>query len=248
MTRTAPIHFSHNKKTQSFINKDVVPPCLFEIVCKPTGRRYIGFSKDIATRLPMYRYYLKYSAYYFSSSPFFGSALLQKDIAEHGFGTKDEQTFELNILKALPLDTDDTTGNRAKLAYIKKHGKENVYNRHLEHVGFHRSAFYEIDEEMKALEDARTEIYAEQRRLAEEHKKFHAFASERNRQLLAVRGVNRDDINEEMRTISMKKQELASGLVHQKAHFKAVSVDVKRLHNKLVKKYSNKLQDVAPGG
>lgn len=69
---------------------------VFMFMCKPTGKRYLGYGQNTKGDINSIRFQLKFGSYPTNSN-------LQNDWKEHG-----EDSFEITVLELLQYDKDET--------------------------------------------------------------------------------------------------------------------------------------------
>lgn len=131
-------------------------PAIYEIVCLPTGRRYIGSSSRPDLRRAVHLYWLKNYWKYGCSNIFFGSLALKADVEKYG-----PNSFTMDIIKSIPGATRNIL-NKEERKILETLDKSQLYNKYFLNSAKHKtSVFLEIEPEY-----------------AEFFRKFHAFNAE----------------------------------------------------------------------
>lgn len=233
-SRAIPIGMSKKVRGLSKEKRDNTPG-VYEIVNMITGRRYVGASVEPFARIGVYCYYLKNYGSYFPASPFFGSMQLKLDIEEHGFGTDEQPVYEFNILEF----TDDIAA--AKIKWHKKfRGK--TYNRSIEMRGFKQSVFYELNDEMRKLEDERYVAYHAYHDLIASNNGLAAEFVLDNRLAIidrAQKKITTEEFLDRRHLNAERKKKIAQGVKAAKDKLDDVSARIQYLHGQLVEQYSD---------
>lgn len=243
MSRSKAMHIRMSKKVKAMSADQMdKKPGVYEFVNVITGRRYVGASIEPFSRIGIYAYYLKNYASYFPASPFFGSAQLKADIEEHGLGTAEAPVFEFNILEF----TNDGDIEMAKFKYYKKY-KGKLYNRNIDLLGFKRSVFYELDDDMHKLEDERHTAYHNFNNLTKAHSQLSAEIAKDNKIAVihrAQRKISTIEFKARGQANSEKKRQSAIVVKQSRVALDELIEKIDQLHGLLVEKYSD-VQDVS---
>lgn len=158
----------YGPKTDKMKWETYIQPAVFEIVCEGSGRRYIGASLTPNMRKASYFFNLRNIKFFDRGNIFFGVKAIMDDLEKYGF-----DSFYFEIIKTIPGATQQDL-DKALEKIIKKYPTEQLYNKRLSKIGYARSSFTEIDDEMKQLEDKRAVAYAEMVKQEEIYKKVLA--------------------------------------------------------------------------
>lgn len=143
----------------------VQTPAVYAIVCRPTGRMYIGQSKTPWLRRSVHLYWLK--NFWRSDAPnvFFGNLKVRDDVMEFG-----PECFELVILRSMP---DATTGEliAAETEERQSYPSDQLYNPIVEDE-LQYPKYCNVSLEMRALaeefRDAKKQLVALAKKMRED--------------------------------------------------------------------------------
>ena len=118
-------------------------PCVYAIVCKGSGRMYIGSSKQPDRRRAVHHYWLKRYWEYGTSNVYFGSKKVAEDVEKYGV-----DNFQLEILKSMP-DSTDSELRAAEDEIIESYPREILYNRlEVTSSSYKKSIFYNLEQDL----------------------------------------------------------------------------------------------------
>lgn len=123
-------------------------PGVYAIICKGSGKRYIGSSSTPWLRRAVHLYWLKNYWKYGGSNVFFGNLDLKSDVEKYGV-----DSFYMEIIKSMPgADRDEL--ERAEFRIIKTLDKTQLYNRGIisGRVSYITSSFSQIEPEFHELQ------------------------------------------------------------------------------------------------
>lgn len=128
-------------------------PAIYAVVCKATGRMYIGSSMRPDRRRHTHYYWLKNWHTWGSSNVFYGSISLAKDVVEHG-----RKNFYMTIIKSMPGATREQLDEEEAKA-IEKIPREMLYNvmSYARATGIDRLIF--IDDNIKQYLEFKKRLY-----------------------------------------------------------------------------------------
>jgi hypothetical protein len=216
--------------------KALKEPCLYAIVCKYTGRAYIGTSESPWLRRAVHYYWLKNYFRYGSSNIFFGNLKLAADVKEYG-----ADSFYLEVIEHMP-NANAADLLKAETDFMVLHGLDKCYNKW--HQGLplkYRNSFMEIEPEYKALFDKGTAAYQDYDRYLMEH---HEFIQEKNEQrkelkeMLKNGKITKDEFFKKTRSLSEEHNDRKA--FHQKLYkeYKTLKAQAKKMLSELKIKYA----------